>query len=146
MNSVIIGWTTLVLRMVTIITFLKRHIVKVFIVESVMITQWENNISLGLSSSWPWQSISRDFSPGRSCSAIPSWVSKAENCSLSPQWHCPICGHQGERLKSDHGQTMTEENLNRHILETSTYFFAIWSLQKLLFGFFDSACPAWVRY
>jgi len=32
----------------------------------------------------------------------------AENGSISPQWHHTTFEHRGDRLKSNHGQTMAE--------------------------------------
>ena len=50
----------------------------------------------------------KEFFPGWSHSANPSWASVAENGSISPQRHYTTCGQRGGRPKFNRGQMMAD--------------------------------------
>jgi len=69
----------------------------------VIISQWDITVSYcrHVFYFWPWQSISSDFT--LAVHTLPTMLAQ-----YGRKWRHTTCGHWGERLKANHGQTIME--------------------------------------
>jgi len=64
---------------------------------------------------WLWQCISSNFFlTGHTLPTRPEPVWQKMVWAL-PQWHHTTCGYQGERVRSNHGETMAEKKSIHHL-------------------------------